>query len=47
MQDLHSRATFDQRVLSKVDLSKTAFAELPNDAVVAKKLAGLQRHARA
>jgi hypothetical protein len=45
VQNLHSRATFKQRVLSQVHFPKAALAQQPDDAVVAKNSASLQRHA--
>ena len=45
VQNLDGSATFNERVLRKVDFPETAFAEQPHDAVVAKELTCLQRHA--
>jgi hypothetical protein len=45
VQNLDSRAPLDERVLGKIHLPEAAFAEQPDDAVIAKKLACLQRHA--
>jgi len=45
VQNLHSRATFKQRVLSQVHFPEAALAQQPDDAVVAKNSASLQRHA--
>jgi hypothetical protein len=45
VQDLDGGATLDERVLGKIHLPEPAFAEQPDDAVIAKELACLQRHA--
>ncbi len=44
VQDLDGHAAFKQRVLGKVHFPKAALAEQPDDAVIAKGSACLQRH---
>jgi hypothetical protein len=44
VQNLDRRAALDKRVLGKVHLSEPAFAEQPDDAVVAEELTGVERH---
>jgi hypothetical protein len=44
VQNLDSRAPLDKRIFGQVHLSKPAFAEQSDDAVVTEELACFERH---